>query len=71
MTERSLDLRVLRRGRRAGEFAISADPDDVQAMRDALGNWLRARGWAEGLWPQFEAEVRAPGSGRVLKRVRA
>lgn len=70
MAERSLDFRVLRRNRKVAEFNIHADPENVKAMQDALGNWLDAQGWSKGLWGAFEAEVRFAGQGKVRARVR-
>jgi hypothetical protein len=61
--ERALDIEVIRNGRPFGT--------DYDALRDALRGWLRGNKWDEGLWGQFEANVRYAGEGKIRAVVRA
>lgn len=72
MPERALDVEVIRNGRPFGaRFGITEDPADYDALRDALRGWLRGNKWDEGLWGQFEANVRYAGEGKIRAVVRA
>lgn len=71
MADRSLDVRILRRGRKQDEFNIQADPENAAAMRDELKNWLRGHGWTdERRWGEFEAEIRFADENKVRAKVR-
>lgn len=65
----NITLRILRRGHQVSTVSIDAQPGGIAAMQDALRGWLTGNGWAEGLWPQFEAEYQ-PEHGKPV-RVRA
>jgi len=71
MAKQSLELTILRKGRREAVISVVADPDDVPALRDSLQGWLAGNGWSRGRWGEFEAEVRRSGENKVLKKVRA
>lgn len=61
---------ILRKNRRQVVLDVTADPSNPGEMRDILTGWLQADGWDKGRWPEFTAEARAQGSGKVLARVR-
>lgn len=69
MAKQSLELTILRKGRREAVISVVADPDDVPALRDSLQGWLAGNGWSRGRWGEFEAEVRRADSGSVLRTV--
>jgi hypothetical protein len=69
VAEQSLNFAILRRGWKVTDVAATADPDDYDSLSAVLVSWLQARKYDEALWPQFEAEVRIPGSRRVQARV--
>lgn len=62
---------ILRKNRREAVLDVTADPANPSEMRDILTGYLTAEKWDKGRWPEFTAEVRAHGSGKVLARVRA
>lgn len=75
MAAKSLDLTIMRDGaagpRRFGLIHVTADPDDVPKLQQSLQSMLDGGKWDRKLWPQFYAEVRLAGQGRLLKTVRA
>jgi hypothetical protein len=71
MAKQSLELTILRKGRREDVIEVTADPDDVPVLQDSLRAWLTGNKWSAGRWGEFEAEVRRSGENKVLKKVRA
>ena len=71
MPTRDLEVEIMRSGRRAaGPFDLHADPDNRQALREYLVDWLTGEKWAPGHWGKFSMDVRIAGEWRVAKRVR-
>lgn len=71
MPDRNLELEVLHRSRHEDYLHVFADPDSNRSMGTFLRDWLRANGWDQGRWAEFELLVRHEGERMVRKRVRA
>jgi hypothetical protein len=67
--KRNLELTITRKGHKQDVIDLFADPDDVGALERALRGWLEGNKWAQGLWPQFAAEVRVDGAYKVARKV--
>jgi hypothetical protein len=69
--KRDLDIEIQRKGRRADEFSLHADPEDTATLRAALIDWLTGNGWDKGHWDKFELQARVAGEYKIRSKVRA
>jgi hypothetical protein len=71
MPKRDLDIAILRGNRQHDRFDVRADVADMGGLQGILTGWLEGNGWDKKLWPEFTAEVRHAGEGKVRRTVRA
>lgn len=70
MADRALKARILRKTTQRDEFDVSADLANPAGLQQILTNWLEGKKIHKPLWPEFEAEFRLPGDGKVQAKVR-